>query len=166
MSISTARARIVMGVCTLLVATIGLVAVRSASAGAAATAPVTPNLFDLRGPGVTVNYAASSLDGRPRLTYTAGGKTLNFSGDEITAADTALGTLVTVQIAATPDLSTTTFTVVIPRINVDPGQAAQVRTQGITTVERTSIGGPALVRGQLQTYRVTSLWGTARQVFF
>jgi hypothetical protein len=163
---TTRRGRIAMGLCAFLFVTIGLFAVRAASARAQEAQLAQPNLFDLRGFGVSVNYAASSLDGRPRLTYNSFGTTQNFAGDQITATESPLGTLVTVQIAATPDLSTTTFTLVIPRINVEFGQSVNVRTQGITTTERTSIGGPALVRGQLQSYRVTALSGTARQVMF
>jgi hypothetical protein len=158
------RGRAVAGLVLFLVAMTGLFTARAARAQEAT--PLAANLFDLRGGGLTVSYAASSLDGRPRLSYRSLGQTRNFAGDELTTVDTAIGTLVTVTIAATPDLSTTTFTVVLPRTNVESGQSATVRTQGITTVSRTSIGGPALVRGQLATNRVVTLIGTARAVVF
>jgi hypothetical protein len=164
MSHTTARGRAVIGLVLFLMATFGLFAVRAARAEGAST--LQANLFELRGGGVTVNYAASSLDGSPRLTYRNMGQTRSFAGDELTTVPTAIGTLVTVQLAATPDLSTTTFTVVIPQVNVDSGQSANVRTQGITTVERTSIGGPALVRGQVQSNRVVNLTGTAQAAVF
>jgi hypothetical protein len=158
------RGRVALGLALVLLVASGLFGVHTARAAAAA--PAQANLFDLRGGGVSVSYAASSLDGRPRLTYQSMGQTKSFAGDELTAAPTAIGTLVTVQLAATPDLSTTTFTVVIPQVNTDLGQAVNVRTQGITTVGRTSIGGPALVRGQVQSNRVVTLTGTARSVVF
>jgi hypothetical protein len=158
------RGRLAVGLALVLAATFGGFTAHAARADGAATPQA--NLFDLRGGGVTVNFAASSLDGRPRLTYATGGRSRSFAGDEITIAPTAVGTLVTVQLAAVPDLDTTTFTVVIPQVNTESGQAAPVRTHGVTTVERTSIGGPALVRGQVQTNRVVTLSGTARSVVF
>jgi hypothetical protein len=164
MTHTSTRGRVVLGLVSFLVVSVGLFAVHAARAEGASSPQA--NLFDLRGGGITVNYAASSLDGRPRLTYRAMGQTRSFAGDEITAADTALGTLVTVTLAAIPDQSTTTFTVVIPQVNVETGQTATVRTQGFTTVGRTSIGGPALVRGQVQTNRVVTLTGTAQAVVF
>lgn len=160
MSHTFTRGRAVIGLVLVLVVASGLFGARAYGASARQA-----NLFDLRGGGVTVNYAASSLDGRPRLTYRSMGQTRSFVGDEITAAETAIGTLVTVQLAATPDLSTTTFTVVIPQVNIESG-SVNVRTQGITTVERTSIGGPALVRGQVQSNRVVTLTGSAQAVDF
>jgi hypothetical protein len=174
MSHLTIRARVLLGVCACLLATTGLVGARTvaaraaapaAAAAAAAATAVQPDLYNLRGGRVTINYATSSLDGQPRLTYGDGSRTLNFVGDQIMVADTAMGFLVTVQIEAVPDLRTTTFTIVIPRINLEPGQTVPVRTQGITTVERSSIA-PQTLRGQLQTYRVTPLTGTAQFVYF
>lgn len=173
MQLSTTRARILLGVCASLVATATLLAVRTggaqaADARAAAAEParaVAPDAFDLRGWGVAVNFATTSLDGRARLTYTAGGQTLHFAGEQISVTDAPLGTLVTVQLAAVPDASVTTFTLVIPHIAVEPGQVVPVRTQGITTTGLTSIA-PELLRGQLQTYRVTPLFGTAQFVYF
>jgi hypothetical protein len=158
------RGRALVGLVLALAISFGSFAFHASRAEGAAAAQA--NLFDLRGGGVSVSFSASSLDGRPRLSWQSAGQTRSFAGDELTIVPTAVGTLVTVPLTATPDLSSTTFTVVIPQVNTEPGQAVNVRTHGITTVERTSIGGPALVRGQLQNNRVVTLTGTARSVVF
>ena len=164
MSRSTIRARVVLAALAFVVATVALLGVRAARAGAEPSQ--APDKFDLRGMGVSVDYATTSFTGDPTLSYTQGGKTQNFRGDQIRTQETELGFLVTVTIAATPDLSTTTFTLVVPRVNLPQGQPVRIRTQGITTVSKTSIGGPDLVSGQVQTYQVTPLVGTASFVWF
>jgi hypothetical protein len=126
---------------------------------------ISPNLYDLQGQGITVNYSTSSIAGKPQLTYKKGRQTLNFSGDEIGVLDTPVGTLVTVTIAVIADLGSTTFSVLLPRISLASGGAKQTFTTiGITTTNKTSIAGP--VKGAQQTYKVVALRGTARQVEF
>jgi len=65
----------------------------------------------------------------------------------------------------TVDSGSTTFTVLIPRINLNQGEALAITTQGITTHHRFSIFPPAM-HGQLDTYGVTTLTGTAQHVLF
>ncbi len=126
-----------------------------------------PNLFDLRGKFTHINYSTTSIAGIPQLSYRKLGTTLNFSGDEIRVVETEIGKLVTVTIEAVPDLQTVTLTLLIPTINL-PKEDTEISidTKAIITTERTSIGGPSLVIGQLQTYRIFSLRGTASFVFF
>ena len=86
---------------------------------------------------------------------------LNFSGDEITVEDTALGRQATVTIVRTVDVGNTTFTLLIPFVNLISGSHA-ITTLGITAIHRTSIAG--IGHGQLTTYHSTVLHGTADQV--
>ena len=124
-----------------------------------------PNLFELTGGGVDVTYATTSIDGTPRLHYRDPGRDLNFVGDEIRARRSELGILVTVELEVVPDLHALTFTLVVPTVNAAAGDQ-RIRTFGVRTTNRTSIGGPGLVAGAVQTYDLVRLRGTASLVNF
>jgi hypothetical protein len=91
---------------------------------------------------------------------------LQFQGDEIRKDQTVLGKLVTVDLESVPDLHTITLTLVVPSINLGDETRQKFKTLAIRTTTHTSIGGPALVEGPLQTYDVFKLKGTAQQVDF
>ncbi len=124
-----------------------------------------PNLFVMAGAGIKITYSTSSLAGPPLLTYKDRQRTLTFQGDEIRQLDSEIGQQVTVIIEQIPDLQTVTFTLLLPTINLDEPEI-RFRTIGIITTHRTSIGGPNLVKGVLQTYRLKELRGTAQWVSF
>jgi len=121
----------------------------------------TPNKYHLQGGMLRVTYATTSISGKPRLTYQSSGRILIFTGEEIRRATSELGTLVTVSIKTIPDASSTTFSILLPNVNLDARNNAPMSTVGITTVHRTSIGGPGMVKGQVDTYTTTALKGTA-----
>lgn len=126
-----------------------------------------PNMWQLAGGGMEVSFASTGIDGKARLTVTT--KELgarSFTGDQIRITPSEIGTLVTVTIAAIPDLSTTTLTLILPGASVEMGASLAVKVVSLTTVQRTSIGGPNLVRGQRQTQTAVTLEGTARVVVF
>ena len=124
-----------------------------------------PNLFELTDYGTSVTYSTTSIAGQPQLTYRDEARELSFSGPEIETLDIGIGVLVTVTLEVVPDSDTTTFSLLLPAINLDDGETA-FETQGILTTHRSSIGGPGLLRGALQTYSVLPLRGTARLVAF
>lgn len=130
-----------------------------------ASEPRHPNKFELHGHDVRVSYSTSSIAGVPLFTYESKGTTRSFRGDEIRVQELEIGSLVTVTIEATPDLHTVTFSVLIPPINLD-GREGAIQTEGIRTVSRTSIGGPGLVKGQVNTYENVGLRGKAQAVEF
>jgi hypothetical protein len=123
----------------------------------------TPNQYDLTGEGITISYSTTSIDGKPRLRYKKGRTALDFAGDEIRTADTEVGALVSVTIAKTVDRGFTDFSFLLPTINLTTAKQS-FRTIGITTVVKTTIGGP--VKGPLQTYKSVDLSGIAKQVEF
>lgn len=124
----------------------------------------SPNLYLLQGDGRTVNLATSGFDGRPHLSYHDSHRSLSFSGDEITFEGTSPGTLVTVILQSIPDLGDTTFTILVPLVNVTGTPNAFIHTLGITSMHRTTFLG--LGRGQLTSYHVSHLSGSASQVQF
>ena len=124
-----------------------------------------PNQYDLRGRGVTISYSVTSISGKPLLTFKKGRQTLNFGGDEIGLLDSIIGSLVTVTIAKTVDRGFTTFSFLLPQIQLTSASARQAfQTIGITTVHKTTIAGPII--GVQQTYKSVQLRGTARPVAF
>ncbi len=165
------RLRIVLGVLILSLLLMrseaySLEQLRSETGGKAMIASVQqPNLFIITGAGIEITYSTSSFDGLPLLTYKDKQHTLTFHGDDIRRLESEIGQQVTVTLEQIPDLQTITFTLLLPTINLDGGES-RFRTVGIMTTHRTSIGGPALVKGVLQTYRPKQLKGTAQRVVF
>jgi len=113
------------------------------------------------GKNVEINYSTSSFAGTPQLTYRSGKKTRTFRGAEIRSEETAIGRLVTVTIEDVKDAFYTTLSLLVPRIN---GEEATLSTGAILTRHRTSIGGPGLVKGAVESYTAFPLKGTARLV--
>jgi hypothetical protein len=128
-----------------------------------------PNLFEFKTKDnqIKINYSTTSLNGLPRLTYQTSQKTLNFSGDAIRSVDTEIGQMVTILIEVIPDARSTTLTLLLPTVNLPAGaKKNQVQTKAILTTSRSSIGGPKLVQGQVQSYQVIDIEGTASLVNF
>jgi hypothetical protein len=126
---------------------------------------IQPNLYVLSGGSIHVTYTTTGFDGKPHFTYTSPFVTHTFTGDQIKTEPSVLGTLVSVTILKTVDSGSTTFTVLIPRINLNAGEALAVTTEGFTTHHRFSIFPPAM-HGQLDTYGVITLTGNAQHVLF
>lgn len=125
------------------------------------------NLFELWGRGIHVSYSTTSIAGIALFHYKAWGVEHSFQGAEIRVDETELGRQVSVTLETIPDLKTTTFTVVIPKVSVG-GENARVRFSavGVHADHFTSIGGPALVHGALTSLDSTDLHGTAQVVVF
>ena len=123
-----------------------------------------PNLYVLHGQDLQVTLSTTSLTGQPRMTYHDAAQARQFSGDEITIEVTALGQLATVVLTSIPDLGSTTFSLLLPAVNVSGRGAQPISTLGITAVHRTTIAGPP--PGQSTTYRAIRLRGTADNVDF
>ncbi len=131
----------------------------------AVTASVQPNHFVITGAGIKLTYSTTSLNGLPLLTYKDSQHSLSFQGDEIRQLDSEIGQQITVTLEQVPDLRTVTFTLLLPTINLEEPEV-HFRTTGIIMTGRTSIGGPDLVKGALQTYRLKDLRGTAQLLTF
>jgi hypothetical protein len=125
----------------------------------------TPNLFELRAKQLHISYSTSGIDGKAHFTYQDAQQTLSFKGDEIRALDTEIGTLVSVSIRRTVDTGSTTFSILIPTVNLDATRSANIATRGITTIHKFSMI-PAFNSGQTEIYSTVILNGTARAVLF
>lgn len=133
--------------------------------------PIVPpvlqaNTFSLSGHAIHVDYASTSVNGQPRLTYHDTVQTRSFSGGEIRTIEVPdLGTIVSVTLSILPDVGSTTFSLLIPTVFV-PGMGilTPVTTDAVTTIHRTPF--VAHFVGQREVYRVTRMTGTASAVDF
>lgn len=117
-----------------------------------------PTHYVLSGGGIHVSYFTTSIQGKPLFTYHDAVQLKNFSGDQIKAVETDIGTLVTVVIHITVDAGSTTFTVLLPHVNLPPSNSASITAEGITTLHKFSI---LPLQGQTEFYTVRTLHGTA-----
>lgn len=125
-----------------------------------------PNLYELSCDGVVLTYSTSSITGAALVYFRDSQREVNASGQEIRTISTELGTQVTIALEVIPDLHTVTITLLVPGINLGTQFEVDFDTVAIETTHHTSIGGPALVVGPQQTYRVIVLHGTAKDVDF
>jgi hypothetical protein len=124
------------------------------------TTELPPNLFVLQGAGggTQIAYSATTVTGEPELSYQGPHGENVFSGDAIRRAETALGTELTVELEAVPDLKSVTLTLVLPH-----GLGRQrFSTFAVVTTNPTSVTGPQ--NGHPQTYEVIALEGEAQFV--
>ena len=137
----------------------------SVAMAAPSSPAVAPNQYVLQGGNWYVTYSTTGFDGQPHFTLQKGSQTLSFSGDQIRTVGTEIGTWVSVTTLMTIDSGSTTFSVLIPRVNLDASLEAPIRTEGISTRHKFSVL-PALNLGQVDTYNFTILRGTASHVDF
>jgi hypothetical protein len=133
--------------------------------GSAAFPVIAPDMYQLHGDQLHITYSTTGFDGKPRFDYQDATQIKAFTGDEIRTVTSEIGTLVSVTICTTVDRGSTTFTLLVPTVNLGPSKQAPIETEGITTIHRFSIV-PAFNQGQIELYRVTPLTGTASFVDF
>ncbi len=128
--------------------------------------PLVPNMYRLEGGNLHITYTTTSINGQPHLNYQDGSQTLSFTGSQIRQTKTDMGTLVTVTTRMTVDSGSTTFTLLVPTVNLpNPASPAKIQTYGITTIHKFSVV-PAMNQGQTEIYSTTELSGTASVVVF
>jgi len=127
---------------------------------------VAPNVYELKGGQLHIKFSTTSKDGQPYFSYEDGSRSLSFKGSQIRQVQADLGTLVSVTIHMTVDSGSTTFTLVVPKVNLaEQNSTAQIHTVGITTTHRFSVV-PAFNHGQTEHYTSTELSGTGSLVAF
>jgi hypothetical protein len=122
------------------------------------------NQFTITGP-IVISYSTTSFSGVPQFSYQDAERDLNFSGDDITRQDTAVGELVTVTLEdlLPVDGPRRTFTLLVPKTTLRRGDQVSFDTVGIETIESPGRVVPPRV---LQVYRSHQLQGTAELVDF
>ncbi len=126
----------------------------------------TPNIYQLHGNQLSVIYSTGDLGSIKAFEYQDAFQTLAFKGDEIRTVQTEISTLVTVTIRRSIDTGSTSFTLLIPRVNLpSPNSQTNITTEGITTLHRFSVV-PRFNQGQTDLYSVTQLTGIAEAIPF
>jgi hypothetical protein len=121
------------------------------------------NEYTLKGKGLSIRYSGTSLTGKPVLSVEWKRKKENFQMDRIRTVTSDLGTLVSVDLEATPDRDVIKLVIAIPPVNLN-GKPKSIKTLAVVATHYTSIGGPRLVKGPLITYRTVELEGKASHV--
>jgi hypothetical protein len=122
-----------------------------------------PDHYALHGGGISVTYLPTGAGGLAHLSYHDSHRSLSFTGNQIRRVDVPdLGTIVSVTLLLTVDSGSTTFSVLIPDVNLpnNTGASTVIHTDGITTTHRFSLI-PALDLGQTELYEVTRMTGNA-----
>ena len=129
--------------------------------------PGIPNQYHVQGGGISVSYYPDGFGppvlGRGSLlfVYQDAHWSQSFFSDQVrTVKVDDLGTVVSVTLVETVDTGSTTFSLLVPDVQLPEQQTSVfIRTEGITTVHRVFValaGHP-----QSETYTVTALDGTA-----
>jgi hypothetical protein len=129
--------------------------------------PGIPNQYHIQGGGISVSYYPDGF-GPPVLdrgsllfVYQDAHRSQSFFSDQVrTIKVDDLGTVVSVTLVETVDTGSTTFSLLVPDVQLPEQQTSVfIRTEGITTVHRVFV---ALIgHPQSETYTVTALDGTA-----
>jgi hypothetical protein len=125
----------------------------------------TPNVYHLLGEGIRITFdpegaGPPTVDGQVKLVYQDIHHTLTFRAHEVTVDDVpSLGSLATVPLQSTPDVGSTTATVLHPKVVLGSAHSAPVHTLSITTMHSSTLAG--LGHPQPDTYTVTRLRGSA-----
>src|SRR5665647_580010 len=109
-----------------------------------------PKMYQVSGAGIHVTYSTTSLQGQPLFNYHDAFQVKNFTGNQIQTVDSILGKLVTVYLHQTIDAGSTTFTLLVPHVNLPAASnVANITTEGITTLHKFSI---IPIQGQTELY--------------
>jgi hypothetical protein len=126
---------------------------------------IEPTFYELSGGDIKVTYATSNPAGIPQFSYSRGEQ--NWSGDRIRVLETEIGRLVSVSIEKALDGATTLLSIVLPHVTLDSlGEGVDVQAVAIITTVHSSIVGPKIVDGPIESYRVVDLRGTAAYALF
>ncbi len=118
------------------------------------------NRFVFEGQGVSGSVDTASITGQPLASVTVEG----VEGSDTVVERWRLGWTATAHLDGRPDAFTRSVTVVVPRVNVDGRDGEAFEGLAIVVRRRTSIGGPGLVQGPIETYDVRAINGTASSV--
>lgn len=129
----------------------------ASAAMAVATELIPANLFELSSGDDGIAYTVRNFVGKRQIDFN--GRT--FVGDEILSKETALGTLLTVELKAIPDHSRHFLTVVLPEVLVRKNGTERLNMPVLFHTVKSSIAGPPLHPCQVQVYDVKVFSGTA-----
>lgn len=114
------------------------------------------------GQNVSAHYTPASDTDKAMLGFRRGSwKPRLFSGDRVRVDRTEFAELVSVTLYQVADLKTVTLTLLIPSINLNEKQNSLFATTALFTNHYTTIAGPELVEGPIQTFTTARLYAEA-----
>ena len=129
-------------------------------------AVVVPNQYHLHGKDIIVSFFPDGSgpeiagQGRLRFAYQDSRRSLTFFGDQVRTVDVPdLGTSVSVTLVELGSFGRTTFSVVVPSVDLPAQGSAQVAVPGVTAVHVGALIGSG--HPQQTTYQVVKLHGVA-----
>jgi hypothetical protein len=128
----------------------------------------SPNQYHLTGDGVAVSYYPKGLGPVPKggpicLVFQDASGVQTFTKRQLrTVESDDFGNVISVLIARTVDLGSTTLSVLIPEVRLPEGlgASASIQTLAVKTFHRTFLAGPG--QGQEEIYTTVALAGDAR----
>jgi hypothetical protein len=118
---------------------------------------VSANTYTLKHHDVEVEYEVDITPGLAALTYTDSSGARSYPHAQITAENTALGTLISVALRASTDTGGERFGFYLPDVQVTNG-SAEFRTVGLYD----TFTGPDSFPHRPASYRCIELYGTAQ----
>ena len=129
---------------------------------------VEANDFKLGNNDTQIYYLVESFIGKPQLIYKTPKLDLQFEGEEIRVLETESGKLVTVTVERPPNPDVggevITITLLLPVINLSANFEISIQTEAVLTTEFQQGFINLPLEGQLQSYEILSLIGTASRV--
>jgi hypothetical protein len=123
-------------------------------------ARIPANHFTVKGKGIEGTIDTAGLAGSPVVDLRVDGAVVDNA--ELDISD--MGIEVNGFVEAVPDMKTVLVRLTVPQCNVEDHQTTEFSGFAVVVTSRTSIGGPPLVGGPLQTYDVRAVTGTASVV--
>jgi hypothetical protein len=127
--------------------------------------PESADLYELKGKDTAITFRDSGEDGGPVLTLdykTEFGEIQEtFTGDEIHRLDGTVGSLVSVPVLYIADGGSLDLLIFFPEVNIRNGEEEAISTVAVLANQRTTIAGPGILDGQIETYEAITLTGIA-----
>lgn len=119
------------------------------------------NHFELRRGRKRITYTATNFAGQRQLDYDDGTESRSFTGDAVRSEESALGTLLTVELKVIFDGPKDLLTLVLPEVLLEGGKPEKLSAPVIFHTVQGSIVGRPLNPGPVQTYEEKTFRGTA-----
>ena len=117
--------------------------------------------YHVEGDGITL-YFLGDDPAALELTYNDAQGERKFSGKDISQQETPTGLMVSVMMEAIPDLRTVVLSLALPAANRPADmRSVMLKTFAVRTTNHTTIAGPDIIEGTIQTYEVFVLDGNA-----
>jgi hypothetical protein len=118
------------------------------------------DVYELKGEDTAITYQDAG-EGGPVLVLDYSVYHQTYTGDEIRRLEGTPGDLLSVEVTYIADGGALDLLLFLPTVNIRNGEDEPIRTVAVLATEATTIGGPDLIDGQIDSYEVIPLTGIA-----